>query len=172
MAEVVVVAEVAEAEVLKIEDDVLEVVESRTPDGLAVLLRARPSGRHYRVAPTRDPRQPRFWCLMVIRCSSAGVPHPSELPWAGGWGTRWEDLATDLALIRADVNAWLAQDQCAGLRSWLMTPDPEPPPTLTATGTPPVRGRSSSRAASVARVARAAEAEGEADTDAGAGTAG
>ena len=118
MAEVVVVAEVAEAEVLKIEDDVLEVVESRTPDGLAVLLRARPSGRHYRVAPTRDPRQPRFWCLMVIRCSSAGVPHPSELPWAGGWGTRWEDLATDLALIRADVNAWLAQGgEAVGVRA-------------------------------------------------------
>lgn len=158
-------AEVAEGEaaVVKVEDDILEVVESRTPDGLAVLLRVRPSGRHYRVAPTRDPRQPRFWCLMVIRCSSAGVPHPGELPWAGGWGTRWEDLATDLASIRADVNAWLAQDQCAGLRSWLLTPDPEPSPVLVPSGTQPVRGRATARAASAARLARtAAEAETEA----------
>jgi hypothetical protein len=106
---------------------------------------------------------------LVIRCSSAGVPHPGELPWAGGWGTRWEDLATDLALIRADVNAWLAQDQCAGLRSWLMTPDPEPPPTLAVTGTPPVRGRSSSRAASVGRASRPTA---EAQTEAEAGAAG
>ena len=128
-------------------DDIVEVVESRTPDGLAVLLRTRPSGRHFRVAPTRDPRQPRFWCLLVFRCSSAGVPHPNELPWAGGWGTRWEDLASSLGAIRADVDAWLAQEQCAGLRDWLLTPDAEPSPVLVATGIQPARARSGSRAA-------------------------
>ena len=116
-------------------DDVVEVVETRTPDGLAVLLRARPSGRHFRVAPTRDPRQPRFWCFVVFRCSSAGVPQPGELPWAGGWGTRWEDLASSLSEIRADVDGWLAQEQCAGLRAWLLTRDAEPSPALVATGT-------------------------------------
>ena len=107
-------------------DGTVEVVEPRVPEGLGIWLRVRTSGQRYRIAPSRDPRQPRLWRLLVYRCTPGGMPHPAEQPWVGAAGTTREDLPATLAAIRADVNAWLAREECHDLRRWLLTADPSP----------------------------------------------
>ena len=112
----------------------VDLIEPRAPDGLGFLLKARATGRLYRLMPTRDPRQPRFWCFMIFRCTSAGVAAPAERPWTGAGGMTREELPEALAAIRRDVDGWLAQDQCRELRRWLLAADAEPadPPRLAA----------------------------------------
>ena len=99
----------------------VEVVESRGPEGFGFFVKVQTSGRFYRISPARDPHQPRFWCLLVTRCSSAGVADPTERPWLGAGGMTREELPTALAAIRADVGGWLAQDACGELRAWLLS---------------------------------------------------
>ena len=103
-------------------DDAVDVIEPRIAEGIGFFLKARANGRTYRVAPARDPRQPRFWCILVYRCSSAGVADPDERPWIGPGGMTREELPAALAAIRADVGAWLAQEPCRELREWLLSP--------------------------------------------------
>lgn len=138
--------DVAMTDDVAVEVDVA-VVESRDPEGLGFLLKARESGRLYRVRPARDPRQPRFWCVLVFRCSPAGVPEPDERPWFGAGGIAREELPDVLRAIRADASGWLAQDQCRHLRRWLLTPAPEPVNPPVAVGA--VRGRATPRAVPV-----------------------
>lgn len=102
----------------------VEVVESRGPEGFGFFVKARSSGQVYRISPARDPRQPRFWCLLVTRCSSAGVADPAERPWLGAGGMTREELPEALAAIRADVGRWLAQDACRELRDWVLSAPP------------------------------------------------
>lgn len=109
-------------------DDAIEVVESRGPEGFGFFVKVQSSGQVYRVSPARDPRQPRFWCLLVTRCSAAGVADPGERPWLGAGGMTREELPTTLATIRENVGGWLAQDACQELRSWLLSAVPVPPP--------------------------------------------
>jgi len=99
----------------------VEVVAPRGPEGFGFFVRARATGQVYRISPARDPRQPRFWCLLVTRCSSAGVADPSERPWLGAGGMTRDELPEALAAIRADVGGWLAQDACGELRAWLLS---------------------------------------------------
>ena len=114
-------------------DDAIDVVESRTPEGFGFLVKVRASGQVYRVAPARDPRQPRFWCVLVTRCTSGGMADPSERPWIGAGGMTREELPTALAAIRADVGAWLAQESCRELHRWLLTPSAVSPAVAAAT---------------------------------------
>ena len=103
-------------------DGTVDVVESRDPEGLGLLLKARATGRLYRVRPARDPRQPRFWCVLVYRCQPGGMADPGERPWVGAGGMTRDELPEVFRTIRADVDAWLAQEQCLELRRWLLTP--------------------------------------------------
>lgn len=113
-------------------DDAFEVVESRGPEGFGFFVKVRASGQVYRVAPARDPDQPRFWCLLVTRCSAAGVADPGERPWLGAGGMTREELPTTLAAIRDDVGSWLDQASCKELRRWLLSALPVPPPPAMA----------------------------------------
>lgn len=113
-------------------DDAIEVVESRGPEGFGFFVKVRSSGQVYRVAPARDPHQPRFWCLLVTRCSAAGVADPGERPWLGAGGMTREELPTTLATIRDDVGGWLGQESCEELRRWLLSATPVPPPPTAA----------------------------------------
>ena len=122
-----------------------EIVEARQPGSFAFMLKVRATRRLYRVAPTRDPRQPRLWCVMVYRCLPSGLGDASELPWVGAGGMSREDLSAAMGTIRADVAAWLAQEPCAGLRRWLLTPDPSTPPAVAPPGGPSTRARSPAR---------------------------
>ena len=102
-------------------------VVARGPEGLGFFLKVHPSGRLFRVAPSRDPRQPRYWCLVVYRVTPGGGPYPDERAGSGWGGTRREELPATLAAIRADVGAWLARDECRELRHWLLAADPDAP---------------------------------------------
>jgi hypothetical protein len=109
------------------QDDGVEIIETRHPGPHAFLLKARGSGQFYQVAPARDPQQPRFWCVVVYRCSPGGLADTTERPWVGPGGITRENLPLAMAEIRADVGAWLAEEPCRELRSWLLAPAAAPP---------------------------------------------
>jgi hypothetical protein len=106
-------------------DDVrIEAVELRGAGGLGVFLRVGSDQRLYRVAPVRDPQQPRFWCLAVFACSACGIPETGSAIWAGWWGSTQGELPGLLDAIKADAGAWLAEEQCLSLREKLLQPRP------------------------------------------------
>lgn len=106
----------------------VEVVELRGAGGLGVFLRVDDDQRLFRVAPVRDPQQPRFWCLAAFECSSCGIPISGTAIWAGWWGSSHGELPAILDTIKADAGEWLLEDECKGLRRLLM--QPRPPLTL------------------------------------------
>jgi hypothetical protein len=102
----------------------VQVVELRGSGGLGVFLRVGDDQRLFRVAPVRDPNQPRFWCLAAFECSSCGIPISGAAIWAGWWGSSHGELPGILDTIKADAAEWLAEDECAGLRKLLLQPRP------------------------------------------------
>jgi hypothetical protein len=102
------------------EDLRIQVVELRGASGLGVFLRVDDDQRVYRVAPVRDPRQPRFWCLAAFECSACGIPITGDAIWAGWWGSSPGDLPRLLDRIRANAALWLRDAQCTELRRILV----------------------------------------------------
>ena len=102
----------------------VQVVELRGVGGLGVFLRVGDDPRLFRVAPVRDPNQPRFWCLAAFECSACGIPLSGSAIWAGWWGSSHGDLPAILDTIKDDANAWLRHEECVGLRTLLMQPRP------------------------------------------------
>jgi hypothetical protein len=102
----------------------VHVIELRGNGGLGVFLRVGDDQRLFRVAPVRDPSQPRFWCLAAFECSSCGIPVSGSAIWAGWWGSAQTELPAILDTIKADADAWLADDQCVELRQILQQPRP------------------------------------------------
>jgi hypothetical protein len=76
----------------------------------------------HRVLPLRDPDQPRFWGVVVVRCTAGGLPDRSQPPWVGRRGLRREELSETMEAIRADLSAWLAQPEQNELRAWVLVP--------------------------------------------------
>lgn len=107
----------------------LTVIASRGGDGLGVSVKVEGAGRIFRIEPTRDPNQPRFWCFRVYRCTAAGVVSQTERSWWGAGGMNRADLPAAIAAIRDDPTTWLAGKDLAELRDWMMgasdTPDSE-----------------------------------------------
>ena len=89
-------------------------------DGFTIKTAANPF--LHRVTPLRDPSQPRFWCVVVFRCTAGGLPDKDELPWISKRQLRREELADTMQAIRADPVAWLAEAANAELREWILTP--------------------------------------------------
>jgi len=98
----------------------LTVIATRGGDGLGVTVSVEGSRRIFRIEPARDPNQPRFWCLRIYRCTSAGVVAPSEQSWWGGGGMSRSDLPAIIASIRVDPTSWLAGQEQQDLRGWMM----------------------------------------------------
>lgn len=105
----------------------VQVIELRGSGGLGLFLRINEDQRLYRVAPVRDPNQPRFWCLAAFECSSCGIPVTGTAIWAGSWGSAHHELSGLLDAIKEDADAWLAEEECAKLRVLLMQPRPPLP---------------------------------------------
>jgi hypothetical protein len=82
--------------------------------------KVRASGRWYRLEPARWPGQPRFWGFRVFRCNAGNLPDPSERTWFGAGGMTREDLPEAALAIRADLDAWLAREEHADLRRWIL----------------------------------------------------
>ena len=103
-------------------DMAVEVVELRGSGGLGLFLRIGSDQRLYRVAPVRDPRQPRFWCLAVFECSACGIPVSGSAIWAGWWGSAHQELSPLFDTIKADAASWLMAEPCAALYKLLQEP--------------------------------------------------
>ena len=107
----------------------LEVIAERNPTAYGFTVRAQTNGRLHRILPMRDPQQPRFWCVAIFRCSSAGVPDATGQLWIGPRGLHRDELKETLGTIRADPSAWLADTTYHALRAWMLDPQAtEPPP--------------------------------------------
>ncbi|MFL5761106.1 MAG: hypothetical protein ACJ789_15415 [Thermomicrobiales bacterium] len=104
----------------------IEVVEDKRPDGFGFFFKVQESGRLYRVEPTRDPNQPRFWCFRIYRCLPSRLFDASERPWLGAGGMTWGAVPAAVDAIRADLNGWLANQQLGQLRRWVLEEDYEP----------------------------------------------
>jgi hypothetical protein len=97
------------------------------------VLKPRHGARLYRIVPVRDPEQPRFWCLIVLRCSRAGAVEAHEDPWVIGTGLTREQLPHVLAEIQGDLDAWLEDETRQELRAWLLEQLPDPLDVIRAT---------------------------------------
>lgn len=104
------------------DDDAVDVIASRTPEGIGFSFKVRTSSRLYRVEPVRDPGQPRYWRFRIFRCLPGGRADPTERPWLGGPGLARDELAEAAAAIREDVAGWLGQQDHGELRRWVFAP--------------------------------------------------
>jgi hypothetical protein len=100
----------------------VEVVEERNADAYGFTVKVLANGLLHRILPVRDPHQPRFWCVVVFRCSPGGVPDASEQPWVGPGGLRREELKDIMSAIRANPSSWLAETAHGQLRDWMLAP--------------------------------------------------
>lgn len=116
----------------KAEEQVIdvEVVEERNADAYGFTVKVLANGLLHRILPVRDPHQPRFWCVVVFRCSPGGVPDASEQPWVGLGGLRREELKETMSAIRADPSSWLAETAHGQLRDWMLAPTPAAAPAV------------------------------------------
>jgi hypothetical protein len=118
----------------------VDVVAPRTPEGLSLVLKPSHGSRLYRIVPVRDPDQPRFWCLIVLRCSRAGAVEEQEDPWMIANGLTRDLLPKVLAEIQADVMAWLEAESRRALREWIHQVLPDPLDVIRATNETRRRG--------------------------------
>jgi hypothetical protein len=107
----------------------LEVVVERDASAYGFTVRARANGRLHRIMPVRDPQQPRFWCVVIYRCSPSGIPDADGQVWIGPRGLERDALKETLATIRADPAAWLAEPVRHTLRAWMIDPTATAPPS-------------------------------------------
>ena len=117
----------------------IEVVTERDAAAYGFTVRVQANGLLHRITPMRDPQQPRFWCVAVFRCSSAGVPDATERMWIGRGGLHRDELKETLGTIRANPSAWLAEAVHHELRAWMLDPQATPPvaPLAAGAGRPP-----------------------------------
>jgi hypothetical protein len=108
-------------------NDVEVVAEPREAAAYGFTVRARANGLLHRVAPMRDPRQPRFWCVVVFRLAAVGFSDEAERHWVGQGGLRREELKETLGAIRDDPSAWLAEPAQRALRAWMLDPEATTP---------------------------------------------
>jgi len=108
----------------------VEVVEERNADAYGFTIKVLANGLLHRILPVRDPHQPRFWCVVVFRCSPGGIPDASEQPWVGLGGLQREELKETMSAIRANPSSWLAETERGQLRDWMLAPGPAPAPAV------------------------------------------
>jgi hypothetical protein len=102
----------------------LATIDEHLPGAFGFRIKATASEALFLVLPQRDPAQPRFWCVVVVKCAPGGLVDSSELGWMGKQGLRREELAETMGAIRADLDGWLAEPAQAQLRTWVLTSHP------------------------------------------------
>lgn len=104
--------------------DTLATIDEHLPGAFGFRIKATASGALFLILPQRDPAQPRFWCVVVVKCAPGGLVDASEAGWMGKQGLRREELAETMAAIRGDLDGWLAEPVQAHLRTWVLTAHP------------------------------------------------
>lgn len=112
----------------------LATIDEHLPGAFSFRIKATASGALFLVLPQRDPAQPRFWCVVVVKCAPGGLVDSSETGWMGKQGLRREELAETLGAIRGDVDTWLAEPSQAHLRTWVLTSRPSTREDVIGTG--------------------------------------
>lgn len=105
----------------------IEVMPAKAAGRLAIDLKVTATGSLFRIAPVRDPQEPRYWCIAVRKCVSGGMIDASEPAWIDRPGHPWDDIAGMIEEIRDDVLGWLETTERRQLRAWLMSSTPAPP---------------------------------------------
>ena len=94
-------------------------IDEHLPGAFTFRIKVAESGALFLITPRRDPAQPRFWCVVAVKCAPGGLVDPSEGGWLGEQNIRREDLAGTMTAIREDVNGWLAEPEQARLFTWV-----------------------------------------------------
>jgi hypothetical protein len=118
----------------------IDVVAPRAPEGLSLVLKPHHGARLYRIVPVRDPNQPRFWCLIVLRCNRSGAVEAGEDPWIVSSGLTRDQLPASLADIQNNLSEWLAHEDRQALKAWLLEMLPDPLDVIRACGETRRRG--------------------------------
>lgn len=105
----------------------IEILPAKAAGKLAIDLKVTTTGSLFRIAPVRDPQEPRFWCVAVRKCVTGGMIDASEPAWIDRPGHPWADIAGMIEEIRDDVFGWLATSERRPLCAWLMSTMPTPP---------------------------------------------
>jgi hypothetical protein len=101
-------------------------IDEHLPGAFTFRIKVNESGALFLILPRRDPAQPRFWCVVVIKCAPGGLVDPSEGGWLGKQGIPREDLAGIMTGIRENVNGWLAEPGQEQLLAWVRTTQATP----------------------------------------------
>lgn len=104
----------------------IAVIDAHERGALTFRIRVLGSGTRFLVMPHRDPRQPRFWCVVVAKCAPGGLVDPAEAGYIAQRHLRHDELADTLAAIRTDLDAWLAEPSRELLTAWLLASPPAP----------------------------------------------
>lgn len=96
-------------------------IDEHLPGAFGFRIKATASGALFLVLPQRDPTQPRFWCVVVVKCAPGGLVDASEQGWMGKRGLRRDELAETMGAIRDSVDSWLTEPSQAPLRTWILT---------------------------------------------------
>lgn len=115
-------------------DGEIDVVAPRAPEGLSLVLKPHHGARLYKIVPVRDPNQPRFWCLIVLRCTRSGAVEENEDPWIIADSLTRDRLPAALSDIQNNLSDWLADDRHQALRGWLLERLPDPLDVIRASG--------------------------------------
>jgi hypothetical protein len=102
-------------------------IDEHLPGAFTFRIKVTESGALFLILPRRDPVQPRFWCVVVIKCAPGGLVDPSEGGWLGKQGIHREDLAGTMTAIRENVNGWLTEPAQEQLLMWVRTTQATPP---------------------------------------------
>lgn len=112
----------------------LVTIDEHLPGAFTFRIKVTESGALFLVLPRRDPAQPRFWCVVVIKCAPGGLVDPSEGGWLGKQGLRREELGGTMTDIRENVNGWLAEPAQEKLLAWVRTTQATPAGNDTLSG--------------------------------------
>lgn len=124
--------------------DAIEVA-SKAEGRYIIDLTVRATGTHFRIAPARDPRQPRLWCIGVRQRTPGGVEDQTGMTWIERPGRTWAELIAVLEPLRSEVLDWLAKPDRAALCRWMLTAPPLAPiSTFPGVAVPAPRRRASS----------------------------
>ena len=112
--------------------EALEILPTKAESKFGISLKIRESGTQFRFAPTRDPNQPRLWCVSVRRCSPGGMLDTAGPVWIDRPGRSRTDVAEIIETIRTDIGNWLATPVRRDLCHWLLTATPAPTAAIAA----------------------------------------